>query len=47
MATLLYHIQLWLWIHKSIVEVVDRIEKRVAQQTEQKIQAVCQLLETF
>lgn len=47
MATLLYHIQLWLWIHKSIAEVVDRIEKRVAQQTEQKIQAVCQLLETF
>lgn len=45
MVTLLHHIQPWM--QKSIVKAEDQIEKRVAQQTEQKIQVVYQRLDTF
>ena len=45
MATLLHHIQPLM--QKSIAEVEDRIEKKVAQQKERKIQAVHQSLDAF
>lgn len=45
MATLLHHIQPRM--HKSIVEAEYRIEKRVAQHMEWKIQAVHQRLDAF
>ena len=45
MSTLLHHIQTWM--QKSIAEAEDRIDKRVAQQTERKIQAVHQRLDEF
>lgn len=45
MATFLHHIQPWL--KKSIVEPEDRIERKVSQQMEQKLQAVYQLLYEF
>lgn len=45
MATLLHHIQPLM--QKSIVEDEDRIEKKVAQHTERKIQAAHQRLDAF
>ena len=45
MDTLLHHIHPWM--QKSIAEAEDRIDKRVAQQMERKIQAVNQRLDAF
>ena len=45
MATQLHHIQPLM--HKSIAEAEDRIKKRVAQHTNQKIQTVHQHLDAF
>lgn len=38
MATLLHHIQPW--VHKSIADAEECIEKRVAEHSEQKIQTI-------
>ncbi|XP_025884999.2 uncharacterized protein [Solanum lycopersicum] len=45
MAILLHHIQPWM--QRSIAEVEDRIEKKIAQQTERKILALHQRLDAF
>ena len=45
MATLLYHIQPWM--PKSIVDVEDQIEKKLAQQMERKILVVHPRLDVF
>ena len=45
MATLLHHIQPWM--QNSIVEAVERIEKKMAQPAERQIIEVHQRLEAF
>ena len=45
MVTLLHHMQPWM--QKYICEVEEQIEKRAAQQIEQKIKAVYQRLDAF
>ena len=45
MDIVLHHIHPWM--QKSNAEAEDRIEKRVSQKTEQKIQAVNQRLNAF
>ena len=45
MATLLYHIQLWM--QRSIIEVEVRLERKMVQYTERKIAEVHQRLDAF
>ena len=45
MATLLHHIQPWM--HRSIAEAEERIERKIEQHTERKITEVHQHLDDF
>ena len=45
MATLLYHIQLWM--QKSITESEERLERKMVQFTKRKIAEVNQRFDTF
>ena len=45
MATLLHHIQPWM--HRSIGEAEERLERRMVQHTERKIAEVHQRLDAF
>ena len=45
MATLLYHIQLWM--QRSIAEAEERLDRRMVQHTEWKIAEVHQRLDAF
>ena len=45
MATLLHHIKLWM--HKSITESEERLERKMVQFTERKIAEVNQRLDAF
>ena len=45
MATLLHHIQPWM--RRSIAEVKERLERKMAQHTERKIAEVHQCLDAF